>query len=160
VKEDRARTNPEKKPLLSGPNFREETPKKTCETATPIAMSHCNASGMVGLVWTVDHRCTPPRFKLRWTEKEGPPVTPPDRRGFGTRLVERSLAQDMCGQARIEFARTGVICTVDTGCLGVGLNTALYTATLRSSVCGLPEAVSSIGTEQTSTWPGFRHLRA
>ncbi len=72
-----------------------------------------SASGRIDLVWTADRQCTPPRLKLRWTEKDGPPVEPPGRRGFGTRLIERSLAQDMGGQARIEFARTGVVCTVD-----------------------------------------------
>jgi two-component sensor histidine kinase len=46
-------------------------------------------------------------------ERGGPPVAPPGRRGFGTRLIERSLAQDMSGQARIEFALTGVVCTVE-----------------------------------------------
>ncbi len=73
-----------------------------------------NASGTVDLAWTVDRHGTPPRLKLRWTEKGGPPVAPPSRRGFGTRLIERSLAQDLGGEARIDFATAGVICTVDT----------------------------------------------
>jgi two-component sensor histidine kinase len=72
------------------------------------------ASGAVDLTWCVDHHNTPPHLKLRWKEKDGPPVAPPIRRGFGTRLIERSLAQDLGGTARIEFAPTGVICTVDT----------------------------------------------
>jgi hypothetical protein len=33
--------HPRKRPLNSGPKFREETPKKGCKTATPITMSHC-----------------------------------------------------------------------------------------------------------------------
>jgi two-component sensor histidine kinase len=62
----------------------------------------------------VDRHGTPPHLKLCWTEKNGPPVEAPIRRGFGTRLLERSLAQDLGGAARIEFAPAGVICTVDT----------------------------------------------
>jgi hypothetical protein len=31
----------EKRPLKSGPKFREETPKKGSNTATPIAVLHC-----------------------------------------------------------------------------------------------------------------------
>jgi hypothetical protein len=31
----------EKRPLESGPEFREETPKKGSNTATPIAVLHC-----------------------------------------------------------------------------------------------------------------------
>ena len=73
-----------------------------------------DASGAVDLTWRVDHHRTPPQLKLRWKEKDGPPVAPPIRRGFGTRLIERSLAQDRGGEATIEFAPTGVICTVDT----------------------------------------------
>jgi two-component sensor histidine kinase len=39
-------------------------------------------------------------------------VRPPQRRGFGSRLIERSLAQDLDGEVRIEFAPTGVVCTM------------------------------------------------
>ncbi|WP_052955085.1 sensor histidine kinase [Microvirga vignae] len=73
-----------------------------------------NASGTVTLTWMLDRDCTPPHLRLRWTEKGGPPVEPPRRRGFGTRLIERSLAQDLGGEARIEFAPAGVTCTIDT----------------------------------------------
>jgi two-component sensor histidine kinase len=54
-----------------------------------------------------------PRLTLCWTEAGGPPVVPPRRRGFGSRMIERSLAQDLDGQVDIAFAPTGVICTVD-----------------------------------------------
>ena len=46
-------------------------------------------------------------------ESGGPPVRAPSRRGFGSRLIERSLAQDLDGKATIDFAATGVVCTVD-----------------------------------------------
>jgi hypothetical protein len=61
---------------------------------------------------------TPPHLKLGWTEADGPPVEPP-RRGFGTRLIERSLTQDPGAEARIEFAPGGVTCTIDIPC-GLG----------------------------------------
>jgi two-component sensor histidine kinase len=48
-----------------------------------------------------------------WEETDGPSVQKPARRGFGTRLIERSLAQDLGGEVRIEFAPTGVVCSVD-----------------------------------------------
>ncbi len=73
-----------------------------------------NASGTVRVTWEVDRTGMPPRLRLRWEERGGPPVEPPGRRGFGTRLIERSLAQDLGGEARIEFAPSGVICTIDT----------------------------------------------
>jgi len=72
-----------------------------------------NAAGELHLTWSVDRSISPARLRLRWEEKGGPPVTPPKRRGFGSRLIERSLAQDLEGDAKIEFAPTGVVCTVD-----------------------------------------------
>jgi two-component sensor histidine kinase len=37
----------------------------------------------------------------------------PRRRGFGSRLIERTLAHDLDGQVAIVFPPTGVVCTVD-----------------------------------------------
>jgi len=67
-------------------------------------------TGRVTIAWTVDHSCTPPRLQLRWVERGGPRVVPPTRRGFGTRLIERSLAAELGGGASIDFAHTGVRC--------------------------------------------------
>jgi PAS domain S-box-containing protein len=72
-----------------------------------------NSIGTVHITWTVHNGATPPRLALRWTEREGPPVDPPGRRGFGTRLIERSLAQDLDGKVEIDFAPQGVVCRVD-----------------------------------------------
>jgi two-component sensor histidine kinase len=72
-----------------------------------------NTSGEIRITWTVDETTAPARLHLRWEETGGPPVEPPTRRGFGTRLIERSLAQELDGDARLEFAPTGVVCTVD-----------------------------------------------
>jgi PAS domain S-box-containing protein len=49
---------------------------------------------------------------LEWRENGGPPVSKPQRRGFGSQLIERSLASDLNGSAEIEFATSGVICRV------------------------------------------------
>lgn len=70
-------------------------------------------NGRIAVLWTVDQETTPPRLKLRWTESGGPPVRRPDRRGFGSRLIERSLAQDLDGEATIAFEPTGVVCAID-----------------------------------------------
>jgi two-component sensor histidine kinase len=43
---------------------------------------------------------------------DGPTVSEPVRRGFGTRLIERSLAQELHGDVTIAFAPTGVVCTI------------------------------------------------
>jgi two-component sensor histidine kinase len=68
-----------------------------------------NATGEVRIAWTDGED----RLHLIWRETGGPPVKPPSRRGFGTRLIERSLASDLNGEVRIRFEPTGLVCTVD-----------------------------------------------
>ncbi|MCG7391762.1 PAS domain-containing protein [Microvirga sp. ACRRW] len=72
-----------------------------------------NASGRVDIAWSLDDSVEPARLHLRWEEKGGAPVQPPQRRGFGTRLIERSLASDLQGNVQIDFAPSGVVCTID-----------------------------------------------
>jgi PAS domain S-box-containing protein len=72
-----------------------------------------NTTGEISISWEVHSSAAAPRLHLRWEEKGGPLVEPPQRRGFGTRLIERSLAQELDGNVLIDFARTGVVCTVD-----------------------------------------------
>jgi PAS domain S-box-containing protein len=50
---------------------------------------------------------------LLWEEQGGPTVSEPTRRGFGTRLIARSFAEDSGGQARVEFAPGGVRCVIE-----------------------------------------------
>jgi PAS domain S-box-containing protein len=64
--------------------------------------------GRVAIVWQVEERDDARWLTLDWRESDGPPVTPPARRGFGTRMIERSLAADLRGEARIGFAPEGV----------------------------------------------------
>ena len=71
------------------------------------------AAGEVEIEWKTDRKANPPVLRLRWQEKGGPPVAPPQRRGFGSRLIERSLAQDLGGEVRIDFPPTGIVCTVE-----------------------------------------------
>ncbi|MXQ14241.1 PAS domain-containing sensor histidine kinase [Microvirga makkahensis] len=71
-----------------------------------------NTSGEVNVQWRLTGK-EAPRLHLVWAETGGPPVEQPRRRGFGTRLIERSLAHDLNGRAEISFAPTGVVCTVD-----------------------------------------------
>jgi PAS domain S-box-containing protein len=71
-----------------------------------------NATGTVAINWRITQD-DPQRFRLRWTETGGPPVEEPRRRGFGSRLVECGLAQDLGGDVRLHFERSGLICTID-----------------------------------------------
>ena len=72
-----------------------------------------NAVGKVAVEWQVTQSGDAHRLRLRWCEEGGPPVAPPKSRGFGTRMIERALAVELGGSARIEFLPEGVCCTVE-----------------------------------------------
>lgn len=65
--------------------------------------------GRVTVAWRVHDR----RLTFTWTETGGPPVTPPTRRGFGTRLIERGLAAELRGKVEMRFLPEGLVCEVD-----------------------------------------------
>jgi PAS domain S-box-containing protein len=72
-------------------------------------------TGHVRIAWTVVQGGAHPRLVLTWTEVGGPPVSPPSRRGFGSRLIERGLAAELSGEAHIDFRPDGVVCRIEAG---------------------------------------------
>ncbi|SFM63883.1 PAS domain S-box protein [Methylobacterium pseudosasicola] len=73
-----------------------------------------NASGTVDLRWHVVHEAGEPRFRLSWSEQGGPPIlAQPSRRGFGSRLIERSFAAEVGGEVRLTYAPTGLVCRLE-----------------------------------------------
>ncbi|MBA1155379.1 PAS domain-containing sensor histidine kinase [Microvirga mediterraneensis] len=68
-------------------------------------------SGCVVITWTLTPGAAP-RLVLRWREHNGPPVTAPTRRGFGTRLIERSLSTDLGGDVQLIYDPSGVVCVM------------------------------------------------
>ena len=49
------------------------------------------------------------RLFVQWQEKEGPPVVTPQRRGFGTVVVERMSLQIKDASASLKYPSGGVI---------------------------------------------------
>lgn len=67
--------------------------------------------GKVRVAW--DMRTTPEAetlFTLLWSEDGGPTVSPPTRKGFGTRLIERGLAGGAGSLVRLDYDAGGVVC--------------------------------------------------
>jgi PAS domain S-box-containing protein len=64
--------------------------------------------GRVELRWWVETSDGERRVRLRWTERGGPPVEPPERPSFGTRLIRRAFASEPGGGAELDFAADGV----------------------------------------------------
>jgi PAS domain S-box-containing protein len=67
--------------------------------------------GSVDLNWRVVDG-PGPALRIEWHETGGPPVLPPSRRGFGSRLIERGLAHELDGEVGIDFDHTGVRCRI------------------------------------------------
>jgi two-component sensor histidine kinase len=67
-------------------------------------------AGEVRVHWELSSGQGAYHLRMKWEESGGPPVTEPPRRGFGTRLIERTLKQELNGDVRIEFAPAGLVC--------------------------------------------------
>ena len=64
-----------------------------------------SAGGHVDVSWSRDEAG---ELVFTWTERGGPPVAPPTRKGFGTTIIGRSVPYDLGGQAEIDYAPGGV----------------------------------------------------
>ena len=70
-----------------------------------------NATGAVDVRWAIlpDGKA----LKFTWEERRGPPVTPPQRRGFGLRLIEHGMEREISGKVTLDFRPEGLVCTWD-----------------------------------------------
>jgi two-component sensor histidine kinase len=62
-------------------------------------------NGRVEVTW----RLSVPNLELEWRERGGPLTREPERRGFGTRMIERAFTQQLGGRVNLEFAPEGLI---------------------------------------------------
>ena len=76
--------------------------------------------GKVAIEWAKTGTRDVPRLSLTWTERGGPPVVVPNKRGFGTRMIERGLAAELGGTVKIAFEPGGLVCVVDAPLPEVG----------------------------------------
>jgi two-component sensor histidine kinase len=59
--------------------------------------------GRVDIRWGTDGE-----FTMRWTEREGPPVSAPQRRGFGTIVMEAMAERSVDGAVDLDYAPSGL----------------------------------------------------
>ncbi|WP_337267632.1 HWE histidine kinase domain-containing protein [Oryzifoliimicrobium ureilyticus] len=64
-----------------------------------------NEQGTVTITWSVDDNDS---FHLLWQERGGPPVSPPKRSGFGSRLTGRIVAAYFSGEGNTTYHPEGV----------------------------------------------------
>jgi two-component sensor histidine kinase len=67
-------------------------------------------AGRVDIAWTVDPKTQ--RLHLQWTETNGPAVRAPEKRSFGTRLVE-TLGRQLKGDVQLKYEPGGFVYVFD-----------------------------------------------
>jgi PAS domain S-box-containing protein len=72
-----------------------------------------NGVGSVLIECALEPAAEGDRIILRWQEKGGPTVSPPTRKGFGSRMIEQGLALELEGTAHLDYAPGGLICTMN-----------------------------------------------
>ena len=107
--------------LITGPDVRLQ-PKAALTLGMVFHELASNASrygaltsdhdGRIDIVWTVLSASQEDRMRLRWQESGGPTVTPPNRKGFGSRLIQSGLAQELNGEVRLSYEPSGLVCEI------------------------------------------------
>ncbi len=64
--------------------------------------------GKVEVTWSVTTKAERRTLAFDWVESGGPPVTKPDRQGFGAQLLEFVLPGQIQAKSQIEYARDGM----------------------------------------------------
>jgi two-component sensor histidine kinase len=103
----------------SGPDLLLQ-PKQTLALAVAVHELATNATkygslsggGKVDIVWSEAVIEGVPSFTFIWTESGGPSVTEPDpnRKSFGSRLIQQILQNDFGGKVQILYRPDGVVC--------------------------------------------------
>ena len=90
-------------------------PKQTLALAAALQELATNAAkygslsvenGRLDVRWAYAERT----LELKWTESAGPPVMPPTRRGFGSRLIEEVLARETGWTSELRYQPDGLRC--------------------------------------------------
>lgn len=71
------------------------------------------AGGRIEIRWAPGRDANSnPVLRIDWIEQGGPPVVKPQQRGFGSRLIEGSIAAELGGSARLDYAPEGLRCEI------------------------------------------------
>jgi len=72
-----------------------------------------NVAGTIAIKWVLEQRPDDRWLSLHWREKDGPIVTPPTRKGFGSRVIEQGLAHELGGKVELDYRPDGIVCIID-----------------------------------------------
>ena len=70
--------------------------------------------GKVEVVWRLrEGEAEAPELRITWREIGGPIVKPPDRKGFGSLLLQRGVPAEVGGRTTIDYAEDGLVCDIE-----------------------------------------------
>ena len=69
-----------------------------------------NDSGRILIEWAIEPGEKAEVFSLLWTEVGGPPVTRPDRTGFGSKVIRHALSAQTGGVVEVTHEPQGLVC--------------------------------------------------
>ena len=70
--------------------------------------------GRVAIAWELrDAASATARFHMSWRESNGPPVTPPARKGFGHVVISQMVASSLRGKVTLDYAQDGLSWAID-----------------------------------------------
>lgn len=104
---------------ISGPTIRLQ-PKAAETIALAVHELATNAikygalsqtSGQIEASWRINES-SPVQLVFDWRESGGPPVVPPQRKGFGTELLERTLTFELKARATLTYHKAGLHCRI------------------------------------------------
>jgi two-component sensor histidine kinase len=72
-----------------------------------------NDAGRLSIVWMLHQRESGPRLEVTWTERDGPPVCAPTRRGFGTTVVSDMAKAAFNASVLLNYAPEGLTWRVE-----------------------------------------------
>jgi two-component sensor histidine kinase len=68
----------------------------------------CVGTGWIEVTWDVRQEEGVRKFYLVWIEHDGPPVTKPERAGFGSTLLERALPAQAKAEVSLSYNPAGL----------------------------------------------------
>lgn len=71
-----------------------------------------SGEGQVAITWRLEKREGEEQFVLEWRESGGPPVAPPQKNGFGSRMIEQALTAELGAAVELVYDPDGVHCTI------------------------------------------------
>ena len=69
-------------------------------------------AGKVDVSWRLNASSEPTELIFDWQERGGPRVEPPQRKGFGSELLEKTLAFDLKGRTILNYDPSGLHCMI------------------------------------------------